>query len=752
MSPTPNWRSRATPGSPPPSTSSRRRRRSPRPRRRSNPWRCCGRRARSTTSIARCRRCPAWRPPRNSAAASSVRGGSPDQNLTMMDGVEIHDPYRLFGLTSAFNPETIQRFELATGGFSVKYGDRLSSLLVVENREGSAGEGLERLGVAQHHRRQRRARRRAARQGHGLVARDRPPHLLRPGGRARHRSAVSRASPTCRPRACGSRRPAASVTLFGLTQPAGRGDRDRRRRRARRVQGRHRQRPGVAALRRLARHARAVAHRSPATPTRDRPSASMPRSRTRASARTRPATSSFGTANVVFERALTVRDVSLRQELAWALGAHVVEDRRRGASPVDGPALRGRRAIAIRPAANGSSVQGGAGLPDLLASSQDSTRGGAWLQDTLAGSAPRGSLQAGLRLDYAGVTGETAAVAARCRAPSASDPSTRLKAAVGRYTQSPGYEKLAQSDYVLDFTNDAVRSLRSERAVQASAGLERDLGRAVSHAGRGLLQALHRSADRPARDRGRARWRAWRATTFPLGARIEHPGRSDHHHRADQRRPRAAPTASICSSRARRRRPSAGSPAGRATPGARPIAMPTAVAIRSNTTAGTRSRWWRRTGSRRAGSWRRRPRVASGFPRTAPLGVRVVGAEDDARRATATASPTSSCPSATRSGLLVYAVDFGGATTSTGARLPLFARVDVRATWRPRGAAGRWEFYAEVINLLNRKNAGAYEPRLEYDPASDRPPIVEERDQSIPRLPTVGVRFQSKEHPCSVTG
>jgi len=69
----------------------------------------------------------------------SVRGGAPDQNLTMMDGVEVHDPFRLFGLTSAFNPETIQRFELATGGFSVKYGDRLSSLLVVENRDGRSG-------------------------------------------------------------------------------------------------------------------------------------------------------------------------------------------------------------------------------------------------------------------------------------------------------------------------------------------------------------------------------------------------------------------------------------------------------------------------------------------------------------------------------------------------------------------------------------------------------------------------------------
>lgn len=69
----------------------------------------------------------------------AVRGGTPDQNLTMMDGVEVHDPFRLFGLASAFNPETIHKFALATGGFSVKYGDRLASLLVVENRDGRSG-------------------------------------------------------------------------------------------------------------------------------------------------------------------------------------------------------------------------------------------------------------------------------------------------------------------------------------------------------------------------------------------------------------------------------------------------------------------------------------------------------------------------------------------------------------------------------------------------------------------------------------
>ena len=68
----------------------------------------------------------------------SVRGGEPDQNLTIMDGVEVSNPYRLFGLTSAFNPETVEHFELTAGGFSAKYGDRLSSILIVENRSGDS--------------------------------------------------------------------------------------------------------------------------------------------------------------------------------------------------------------------------------------------------------------------------------------------------------------------------------------------------------------------------------------------------------------------------------------------------------------------------------------------------------------------------------------------------------------------------------------------------------------------------------------
>ncbi len=67
-----------------------------------------------------------------------VRGGRPDQNLVLMDGVSVYDPYRLFGLVSMFNPETVSEVKMLAGGFPASYGDRLSAVLDIENRPGHA--------------------------------------------------------------------------------------------------------------------------------------------------------------------------------------------------------------------------------------------------------------------------------------------------------------------------------------------------------------------------------------------------------------------------------------------------------------------------------------------------------------------------------------------------------------------------------------------------------------------------------------
>ncbi len=66
-----------------------------------------------------------------------VRGSGPDQNLIIMDDIEIFNPYRLYGVISMFNPDAVSDVNLITGGFPAKYGDRLSAVLDVTNREGS---------------------------------------------------------------------------------------------------------------------------------------------------------------------------------------------------------------------------------------------------------------------------------------------------------------------------------------------------------------------------------------------------------------------------------------------------------------------------------------------------------------------------------------------------------------------------------------------------------------------------------------
>lgn len=71
-----------------------------------------------------------------------VRGSGPDQNLIIMDDVEIFNPYRLYGVVSMFNPDAVSDVNLISGGFPAKYGDRLSAVLDVTNREGDVNRNL----------------------------------------------------------------------------------------------------------------------------------------------------------------------------------------------------------------------------------------------------------------------------------------------------------------------------------------------------------------------------------------------------------------------------------------------------------------------------------------------------------------------------------------------------------------------------------------------------------------------------------
>jgi hypothetical protein len=135
-------------------------------------------------------------------------------------------------------------------------------------------------------------------------------------------------------------------------------------------------------------------------------------------------------------------------------------------------------------------------------------------------------------------------------------------------------------------------------------------------------------------------------------------------------------------------------------------------------------------------------RVASGRPTTPPRGVLVLGAPDASDR-DRDGNREELRPARDDGGRLVYVADPGGASTLNASRLPTFARFDLRLSYSPRGPQGRWLFYVEALNVLNRRNAASYEWEIHLNPGADRPHVeVHESKGSFPILPTVGARFR----------
>ena len=66
-----------------------------------------------------------------------VRGGRPDQNLILLDGMPLYNPSHGFGFFSVFHPAVVKDVEFIKGGFPARYGGRLSSVVNVSMREGS---------------------------------------------------------------------------------------------------------------------------------------------------------------------------------------------------------------------------------------------------------------------------------------------------------------------------------------------------------------------------------------------------------------------------------------------------------------------------------------------------------------------------------------------------------------------------------------------------------------------------------------
>jgi hypothetical protein len=660
----------------------------------------------------------------------SVRGGGPDQNLTVMDGVEIHNPYRLFGLTSAFNPETVQRFELTAGGFGVEYGDRLSSILVVENRAGTTAErfsGSAALSLTDTN----------------IVFEGKLPgqakgSWLFTGRRTYYDLIADKITGNDLPsfgdlqgKAEWEIKPGHSLRLFGL--------RSREKTDAEFTDAGDRIAIGNASSNDLVSFGYlgvlgpgAVARTTIAWydygddlgvdgSVRDgarRSNVETPDGETRA--------------NIVFSRGLRVRDVSVRQQFDVQAGR-----RQSFSAGFDVHALRTAWDWTITgdrntSAANGSAVIGGAGLPSVLASSRSSTRAAMWVADRIT-AGTRLRIEPGVRLDWSGVNDETV-VSPRISMAYDLPGRARLRAAFGRFTQSPGYEKMLQSDYFVDLTPETAADLSSERAVHAIGAIERDFGAGLTVRVEGYSKRFSRlivgrleTADETAARVARYAFPAALADQIPTAPTITSiPSNGatglaygfDVYVEKRQTRPddRLSGWASYTW--------------GRANQNVYGVSKPFDYDRRHAVSVVSTYSLFRRLD---VGTTLR---VASGFPATLPVGVRVASTEvpDGSGRLVPTTDPL---------GNLVWSVDFGDVTNLSRGQLPVYARLDLRTTFKPASPSGRWQIYVDILNVLNRTNTSAIDPYLEFNPAGDRPLVGYGNDgDGLPLLPSFGFRYR----------
>jgi len=66
-----------------------------------------------------------------------VRGGASNQNLVLLNGITVYNPFHALGLFSIIDPDMINSVEFYKGGFTSEYGGRLSSVLSIVSKDGN---------------------------------------------------------------------------------------------------------------------------------------------------------------------------------------------------------------------------------------------------------------------------------------------------------------------------------------------------------------------------------------------------------------------------------------------------------------------------------------------------------------------------------------------------------------------------------------------------------------------------------------
>lgn len=77
-----------------------------------------------------------------------IRGGSPVQNKVLLDGMIVYNAFHSIGLFSVFDTDILANADVYTGGFSAKYGGRISSIMDIKTRDGNKSELKGKFGVS----------------------------------------------------------------------------------------------------------------------------------------------------------------------------------------------------------------------------------------------------------------------------------------------------------------------------------------------------------------------------------------------------------------------------------------------------------------------------------------------------------------------------------------------------------------------------------------------------------------------------
>ena len=69
-----------------------------------------------------------------------VRGGGPEENLLLLDGISLYNAEHMLGIFSIFQPEAVKKVTLYKGSFPARYGGRISSIIDIRTNDGNMKE------------------------------------------------------------------------------------------------------------------------------------------------------------------------------------------------------------------------------------------------------------------------------------------------------------------------------------------------------------------------------------------------------------------------------------------------------------------------------------------------------------------------------------------------------------------------------------------------------------------------------------